>query len=30
MYINPFWLGFLSGSIFTIVLLIILAKRNKV
>lgn len=29
MYVNPFWFGFLAGSIFTIALLIILAKRNK-
>lgn len=29
MYINPFWLGFLVGIVFTIGLIILLSSRRK-
>lgn len=29
MYINPFWLGFLVGIVFTIGLIILLGSRRK-
>lgn len=29
MYINPFWLGFLVGMVFTIGLIILLGSRRK-